>query len=247
MLHYQPQFDLRSGHIVGVEALLRWRHPVLGLVSPSRFIRVAEQSGLVVEIGAWVLLQACRQMQAWREAGLGGLAVCVNVSPVQFQRDGLERDIANALDATGLPPHCLELELTESLLVHDSARLSELLRRLRALGVSLAIDDFGTGYSNLGYLKRFEVRRLKIDQSFIRRLHADRHDEAIVRAIVQMAHSLQLATVAEGVESADVLASLKEMGCTEGQGLYWSAALPADELLAYVRGHRAAGWVPRLA
>ncbi len=246
-LHYQPQFDLASGRIVGAEALLRWRHPQLGLVPPSRFIRVAEQSGLVVDIGAWVLREACRQMQAWHAQGLSDLQVSVNVSPLQFQRDGLERDIANALDASGLPARSLELELTESLLIHDSSKLSTLLLRLRALGVALAIDDFGTGYSNLGYLKRFEVARLKIDQSFIRRLPADKHDEAIVRAIVQMAQNLQLSTVAEGVESAAALACLIEMGCTEGQGLHWSAALPADEFAAFVRQHRAGGWVPRLA
>jgi diguanylate cyclase len=247
MLHFQPQFNLASGRVVGAEALLRWRHPVLGLVPPSRFIRVAEQSGLVVDIGAWVLHEACRQMQAWHEMGLADLVVCVNVSPVQFQRDGIERDIVNALDASGLPARCLELELTESLLIHDSSRLSALLLRLRALGVGLAIDDFGTGYSNLGYLKRFEVGRLKIDQSFIRRLPVDKHDEAIVRAIIQMAQSLQLSTVAEGVESAAALASLVDMGCTEGQGLHWAPALPADEFLALVRRYPAVGWIPRLA
>jgi diguanylate cyclase (GGDEF)-like protein len=247
MLHFQPQFDLASGRIVGAEALLRWRHPVLGLVPPSRFIRVAEQSGLVVEIGAWVLREACRQMKVWHDMGLADLVVCVNVSPVQFHRDGIERDIANALDVSGLPARCLELELTESLLLQDSNAVSALLQRLRALGVGLAIDDFGTGYSNLGYLKRFEVRRLKIDQSFIRRLGVDKHDEAIVRAIIQMASSLQLTTVAEGVESAEVLARLIDMGCTEGQGQHWAAALPAEEFLGFVRRQRAVGWVPRLA
>ena len=247
MLHFQPQFDLASGRIVGAEALLRWRHPKLGLVPPSRFIRVAEQSGLVVGIGAWVLREACRQMKAWHDLGLSDLVVCVNVSPVQFHRNGIELDIINALDASGLQARHLELELTESLLLQDSSAVSELLQRLRTLGVSLAIDDFGTGYSNLGYLKRFEVRRLKIDQSFIRRLPVDKHDEAIVRAIIQMANSLQLTTVAEGVESVEVLARLLDMGCTEGQGQHWSGALPAEEFLGFVRQHRAAGWVPRLA
>jgi diguanylate cyclase len=247
MLHFQPQFDLASGRIVGAEALLRWRHPKLGLVPPSRFIRVAEQSGLVVGIGAWVLREACRQMKVWHDLGLADLVVCVNVSPVQFHRNSIELDVANALDASGLQARNLELELTESLLLQDSSAVSELLQRLRTLGVSLAIDDFGTGYSNLGYLKRFEVRRLKIDQSFIRRLPVDKHDEAIVRAIIQMANSLQLTTVAEGVESAEVLARLIDMGCTEGQGQHWSAAMPAEEFLGFVRRHRAAGWVPRLA
>ena len=246
-LHYQPQLRLADGRIVGAEALLRWRHPVLGLVPPSTFIRAAEQSGLVVQIGAWVLREACSQMKRWHDAGLADLVVSVNVSPVQFQRGSIERDVVNALAAAGLPAHALELELTESLLIHDSSKLTEVLLRLRAQGVGLAIDDFGTGYSNLGYLKRFEVGRLKIDQSFVRRLPADKHDEAIVRAIVQIAQSLQLTTIAEGVESAAVLAQLVEMGCTEGQGLLWSAALPAQDFEAYVRRHRAVGWVPRLA
>ena len=243
MLHFQPQLHLASARIVGAEALLRWRHPTLGLVPPATFIHVAEQSGLVVQIGAWVLQEACRQMKAWHDQGLGELVVSVNVSPMQLHRGGIEHDIVNALQTSGLPARALELELTESLLLQDSSKLSELLLRLRALGVGLAIDDFGTGYSNLGYLKRFEVGRLKIDQSFIRRLTADRHDEAIVRAIVQMAQNLQVTTIAEGVESAAVLARLVEMGCSEGQGLFWSAALPADEFAAYVHRHRAANGV----
>jgi diguanylate cyclase (GGDEF)-like protein len=247
MLHYQPQIDLASGRIVGAEALLRWRHPTLGLVPPATLIRAAEQSGLVVQIGAWVLGEACRQMKLWHEQGLDDLVVSVNVSAVQFQRGSIERDVVNALETSGLPARALELELTESLVIHDSSKLSALLLRLRALGVSLAIDDFGTGYSNLGYLKRFEFGRLKIDQSFVRRLTTDRQDEAIVHAIIQMAQKLQLVTIAEGVESAAVLARLLELGCSAGQGLFWSAALPAEEFAAYARRHRALGWKPRLA
>ena len=247
MLHYQPQIDLASGRIVGAEALLRWRHPTLGLVPTATLIRVAEQSGLVVQIGAWVLGEACRQMKLWNEQGLHDLVVSVNVSAVQFQRGSVERDVVNALETSGLPARALELELTESLVIHDSSKLSALLLRLRALGVSLAIDDFGTGYSNLGYLKRFEFGRLKIDQSFVRRLTIDRQDEAIVHAIIQMAQKLQLVTIAEGVESAAVLARLVELGCNAGQGLFWSAALPAEEFAAYAHRHRALGWKPRLA
>ena len=246
VLHYQPQLDLASGRIVGAEALLRWHHPEIGLVPPSRFIRVAEQSGLIVEIGAWVLGEACRQMQTWRSVGLADLTMSVNVSPVQFQRNVIETDIGKALDACSLPPSTLELELTESLLIQDSTMISGLLRRLRGRGVSFSIDDFGTGYSNLGYLKRFEVSRLKIDQSFIRRLTDDKHDEAIVRAIVQMASSLQLVTIAEGVESAATLARLVEIGCHQGQGFLWAPALPAEEFLDFVRKHQAR-WMPRLA
>jgi EAL domain-containing protein (putative c-di-GMP-specific phosphodiesterase class I) len=216
-------------------------------VPPATLIRAAEQSGLVVQIGAWVLGEACRQMKLWHEQGLDDLVVSVNVSAVQFQRGSVERDVVNALETSGLPARALELELTESLVIHDSSKLSALLLRLRALGVSLAIDDFGTGYSNLGYLKRFEFGRLKIDQSFVRRLTNDRQDEAIVHAIIQMAQKLQLVTIAEGVESAAVLARLLELGCNAGQGLFWSAALPAEEFAAYARQHRALGWKPRLA
>ena len=233
MLYYQPQFDLASGRIIGAEALLRWRHPELGLVLPSRFIAIAEQSGLIIEIGAWVLKEACRQMQLWRSTGLGDLKISVNVSPLQFQRDVIETDIINALDASGLPASALELELTESLLIQDSSTISALLHRLRGLGVSFSIDDFGMGYSNLGYLKRFEVSRLKIDQSFIRRLTDDKHDEAIVRAIIQMTTSLQLVTIAEGVEGESTLARLVELGCHEGQGLHWAPALPSEEFLEF--------------
>ena len=234
-LHYQPQFDLASDRIVGAEALLRWRHPELGLVPPSRFIPIAEQSGLIVEIGAWVLAEACRQMQLWRSMGLVGLKVSVNVSPIQIQRGVVETDVANALDASGLPASALELELTESLLIQDSSTISALLRRLRGRGVSLSIDDFGIGYANLGYLKRFEVSRLKIDQSFIRRLTDDKHDKAIVRAIIQMATSLGLVAIAEGVENESTLARLTDMGCHEGQGLYWAPAMPPEEFIEFFR------------
>jgi len=238
LLYYQPQFDLASDRIVGAEALLRWRHPELGLVPPSRFIPIAEQSGLIIEIGAWVLAEACRQMQLWRSMGLAGLTISVNVSSLQFQREVIETDVVNALEASGLPASALELELTESLLIHDSSSTSALLRRLRGRGVRFSIDDFGIGYSNLGYLKRFEVSRLKIDQSFIRRLTDDRHDEAIVRAIVQMTSSLGLVTIAEGVESESTLARLIDLGCHEGQGLHWAPAMPAGEFLEYVRKYR---------
>ena len=244
MLHYQPQFDLASDRIVGAEALLRWRHPELGLVPPSRFIPIAEQSGLIIEIGAWVLAEACRQMQLWRSMGLAGLTISVNVSSLQFQREVIETDVANALDASGLPASALELELTESLLIHDSSTISALLRRLRGRGVRFSIDDFGIGYSNLGYLKRFEVSRLKIDQSFIRRLTDDRHDEAIVRAIIQMTASLGLVAIAEGVESKSTLARLIDLGCHEGQGLHWAPAMPPREFLEFVRKCRSMSWMP---
>lgn len=228
-LAYQPQYRLEDGALVGMEALLRWRHPKLGLVSPARFIPLAERSGLIVPIGEWVLQEACRQAQAWRAQGARGLVMSVNVSPLQFRRGEVERAVGGALDRSGLPASALELELTESLLIQDSPALNATLHHLRALGVRFAIDDFGTGYSNLAYLKRFEVERLKIDQSFIRRLTRDGQDQTIVRAIVQMADGLGLATVAEGIEDAETLEALRAMGCGQGQGFHWSPGLPAAE------------------
>ena len=204
-VHYQPQFDLHSGRIIGAEALVRWKHPTLGFVPPGKFIPVAERTGLINEVGTWVLHRACLDAQAWRQQGLGALTVAVNVSPLQFHRDNIEREVANALAACQLPADALELELTESLLVADAHHLSEVLQRLRAQGVQIAIDDFGTGYSNLAYLQRFAVHRLKIDQSFVRRMGSSTHDEGIVRAIIEMAHCLGLQVVAEGVEDAAML------------------------------------------
>lgn len=239
-LHYQPQFDLHSGRILGAEALLRWQHPELGWIPPGKFIPVAERSGLINELGAWVLRQACRDAQAWRRDGLGDLRVAVNVSPLQFRRDGIEREIAQALLASGLPASALELELTESLLVADARNIGEVLQRLGAQGVQIAIDDFGTGYSNLGYLRRFSVHRLKIDQSFVRRMCANAHDEGLVRAIIEMAHCLDLQTVAEGVEDSQTLERLHAFGCEYAQGYHWSPAVPAEAFVDYVRAHQAA-------
>jgi len=234
-LSYQPQFDLRTGRLIGAEALIRWRHPDKGPISPARFIPLAERSGLIVPIGEWVLQEACAQAQRWRTAGWTDLTVSVNVSPVQFRRGSVETSVAQALADSGLPSANLELELTESLLIQDSLQLAESLASLRRMGVRFAIDDFGTGYSNLAYLKRFEVERLKIDQTFVRRLTDDVQDQAIVRAIVQMASSLNLYTVAEGVEDAATLALLGDLGCQQGQGFHWSPAVPASEFEAFLR------------
>jgi len=229
VLYYQPQVRLGDGQVFGGEALIRWRHPELGLISPARFIPVAEKSGLIVEIGAWVLHEACRQAVAWQQAGWSDFRVSVNLSPVQFRHGNLEVVVANALDRSGLAPQHLELEITESVFIDDSPAVGEVLARLRAMGVNLSIDDFGTGYSNLGYLKRFEVGCLKIDQSFTRKLMLAEDDRAIVAAIIQMARGLRLACVAEGIEDADTLALLRGMGCEMGQGFYWSAPLPAAD------------------
>jgi diguanylate cyclase (GGDEF)-like protein/PAS domain S-box-containing protein len=238
-LHYQPVIDLATESIVGAEALIRWRRPELGLIAPNNFIPVAEESGLIVPIGEWVLHEACRQAVAWREAGLPDLLIAVNLSAVQFQRGDVERAVVSALQESGLDPFSLELEITESILIQDVQDALAAIRRLKSLGVKLAIDDFGTGYSSLSYLKRFDVDKLKIDQSFIRDLSSDPDDVAIVCAIIEMAHSLGLITVAEGVENAEVLSLLRHFGCDKAQGYYFGAPMPATEFMAFVLNARA--------
>ena len=238
VLHYQPQLDLRDGSIVGVEALIRWNSAENGLVSPARFIPVAEVSGLIVPIGAWVIEEACRQARAWQVAGLAPFTVAVNLSAVQFRRLDLINTVINALVLSDLDAECLELELTESILLQDAEATLDVVRRLKALGVKLSVDDFGTGYSSLAYLKRFAVDKLKIDQSFIRDLESDPDDAAIVRAIIQMAHSLKLKTIAEGVENDELTNLLRFYNCDEIQGYGFARPLPADELEAFVRQHQ---------
>ncbi len=236
-LHYQPQIDIGSGRLIGAEALLRWNSPELGEVEPARFIPVAEESGLIVPIGSWVMVEACLQAQAWREAGLPDMTVSVNLSAMQFRRPNLIESVAGALNRSRLPPHLLELELTESILLQDAENNLDTVRRLKALGVRLSIDDFGTGYSSFSYLKRFVVDRLKIDQSFVRDITTDPDDAAIVRAIIQLARSLRLGIVAEGVETRAQLAFLREEGCEEAQGYLFTQPLPAAEFEAYLRNH----------
>ena len=233
-LYYQPQIGLASGAVIGVEALLRWRHPELGMLSPMRFISVAEDSGLIVPIGEWVLQEACRQAVAWQRAGLLRMTMAVNLSAVQFKRGDLEFSVTRALTSSGLDPALLELELTESILIQDADTVLGKVRRLKALGIKLAIDDFGTGYSSLSYLKRFDVDKLKIDQSFIRDMADDPNDAAIVRAIIQMARSLNLKTIAEGVEDERQLSLLRLQHCDEIQGYYFARPLPADEFARYL-------------
>ncbi|WP_131278557.1 putative bifunctional diguanylate cyclase/phosphodiesterase [Hylemonella gracilis] len=239
-LHYQPQFDLRTGGVVGVEALLRWRHPEEGLISPARFVPVAEDSGLIVPIGEWVIRQACAQAMAWRQAGLQPLRMAVNLSAVQFRRGEVQAVVAQALRDSGLAPEQLELELTESILLHNTEQVLLAVDQIKQLGVKLSIDDFGTGYSSLAYLKRFAVDKLKIDQSFVHDLAHDSDDAAIVRAIIQMAAGLGLRTIAEGVEDAAVLAALRRFGCDEAQGYYLARPLPAAEFAELVRRLEAA-------
>ena len=233
-LHYQPQIALGSGRVVGVEALLRWRHPEDGLIPPARFIPVAEDGGLIVPIGEWVLQEACRQAMAWRAQGLPPLVMAVNLSAVQFRRGELQPAVARILQRTGFEPRLLELELTESIMIHDAEAVLASVRQLKQLGIRLSIDDFGTGYSSLSYLKRFDVDKLKIDQGFVRDLARNPDDAAIVRAIIQMAAGLGLQTIAEGVEDAEALAMLRQYGCHEAQGFYFARPMAAQALADYV-------------
>ena len=223
-LHYQPQIDLKSGQVIGAEALIRWRDPVLGEVSPGEFIPVAEESGFIIAIGDWVLAQAVRQAAAWRANGLE-MPVSINVSALQFQQPDFIDRVAGALKGASLPPRLLELELTESILIHDAAGALQRLQALEQLGVQMAIDDFGTGYSSLGYLKRFPITRLKIDRSFIKNLPDDTSDVAIVNAIIQLGRALNLRVIAEGVETEPQRQFLHDAGCDEFQGFLFAPAL----------------------
>lgn len=240
ILHYQPQIDLASGAVIGAEALIRWQHPEFGLVPPGRFISIAEDSGLIVPIGEWVIHEACRQAMAWKEAGLPELTMAVNLSAVQFRHGNVEQTVMKALGQSGLEPSLLELELTESILIQNVEQVLASVKRLKLLGVKLSIDDFGTGYSSLSYLKRFDIDKLKIDQSFVRDLAVDPDDAAIVNAIIQMAHSLNLKAVAEGVETPEVLQQLRNFQCDGAQGYYFSRPMPADEFARYLSGAKTA-------
>ena len=234
-LHYQPQVHLQSGSIVGVEALLRWNHPELGLVSPVDFIPVAEESGLIVPIGRWMLYTACQQAASWRDAGLGMINMSVNLSVRQTKEASLIGDILAALRQAGLSPSQLELEITETVLMENVHENVELLHRLQTEGIRLSIDDFGTGYSSMAYLKRFPIDQLKIDRTFVRDIPGDGDDEAITTAIIAMAHSLGLSVVAEGVETEAQLQFLRAAGCDIMQGFYYSKPLPAAETTAFLR------------
>jgi diguanylate cyclase (GGDEF)-like protein len=239
VLHYQPQIELATGRVVGAEALVRWNHPERGMVMPMRFIPAAEESGLIIPLGAWVMHEACRQAAAWRRAGLPPLVMAVNLSAVQFRRGDVEQTVLAVLEAAGLPPEWLELELTESILIHESEGALATVRRLKQQGVRFSIDDFGTGYSSLSYLKRFEIDKLKIDRSFVRDLAVDPDDAAIVRAIIQMARSLGLSTIAEGVETDEMLSRLRAFGCDEAQGYYFARPMPVQDFERYLHEQNA--------
>ena len=226
-LEYQPQLSLQPPCVIGAEALLRWHHPELGSVSPAEFIPVAESSGLILPIGEWVLDTALRQLKAWMEAGMHPITMAVNLSSVQFRQANLPELISRALDDLDLPAHLLEVELTEGSAMVDPLAAIAVMNDLHERGIKLSIDDFGTGYSSLSYLKKFRASKLKIDQSFVRDITIDAEDRAIVSAIISMADSLGMSTIAEGVETAGQLDFLRERGCAEVQGYYFSRPVPA--------------------
>jgi diguanylate cyclase (GGDEF)-like protein len=230
LLYYQPLVDLASGRLTGLEALLRWRPPHKGLVEPGKFVPVAEEGQLIVSIGEWVLGEACRQLRAWKDAGHRTLRVSVNLSARQFQQRGLVDTVRRALEEHGIPAEHLELEITESMAMQNAEWTADVLRSLRKMGVRVAVDDFGTGQSSLSYLRQFPFNTVKIDRAFVRDLTVDPVDEAIVRAVIGLAHSLGLTVVAEGVETRDQLAFLRRVKCEEVQGHLFSRALPVEGL-----------------
>jgi EAL domain-containing protein (putative c-di-GMP-specific phosphodiesterase class I) len=233
-LHYQPQIDLVSGSVIGVEALIRWHHPEQGTISPARFIPVAEASGLIIPIGEWVLEEACKQARIWQQSGQPLFKVAVNLSALQFKRGNILDTVSKALERSGLPPGMMELELTESILLQDMESALKTIKDLKALGVQLSIDDFGTGYSSLSYLKQLKVDKLKIDQSFVRDLVTNVDDKAIVCAIIQLGKTLQMRVIAEGVETAEQLHFLSAHGCDEAQGYYICRPCAAADLVGWL-------------
>jgi diguanylate cyclase len=241
VLHYQPSVDLASGRITAVEALVRWQHPTRGMVPPDKFIPLADETGLIGEVGQWVLFEACRQTKLWHDQGISWLKVSVNVSAVQFRRGDLSRVVADALAQTGLPASCLDLEITETVLMQEAEATIATLNGLKAMGVSVSVDDFGTGYSSLAYLKRFPIDTLKIDKSFMRDVNADSHNAAIVRTVIALAKSLGLESIAEGVETREQVAFLRAEGCDRLQGYFFSKPLPASTFYQFVQGQTLLG------
>jgi EAL domain-containing protein (putative c-di-GMP-specific phosphodiesterase class I) len=234
-LHYQPKVDIASGRIAGMEALLRWQHPELGWISPARFIPLAEENGLILQIGAWVLKTACAQNQAWRRQGMRRLRVAVNLSARQFGVESLPQDIDAVLRESGLKGEDLEIEITESMVMSNPEQAVIMLRQLKDMGIHVAIDDFGTGYSSLAYLKRFPVDSVKLDRSFVEDLPGDLESVAIAQAIIAMAHSLHMKVVAEGVENEAQLRFLRGEGCDEIQGHHFSEPRAAFEIPELMR------------
>jgi len=229
VMHYQPKINLKTGEITGVEALIRWQHPERGLIGPLQFISVAEDCGLMLPIGNWVLRESCRQAKAWQDAGLRPIEMAVNVSSVEFRNEDFLEGVRAILEETGLSPHYLGLELTESVLMQHAEFTVPVLKKLKAMGVRLAIDDFGTGYSSLSYLRQFPIDTLKVDQSFVNGINADTDDATIINAVINMGSNLNHRVIAEGVETVEQVAFLQAHGCDEGQGYYFSRPVPAAQ------------------
>jgi diguanylate cyclase (GGDEF)-like protein len=234
-LHYQPVIDLRTGAIIGAEALIRWSHPTRGSIPPLEFIPVAEDCGLIVPIGAWVLREACKQAQVWRNAGLPAITMAVNISAAEFRHEAFLERLFATLSETGLDPKSLVVELTESVLMKHAESSASTLRALREAGIQLSIDDFGTGYSSLSYLRKFPLDSLKIDQSFVRQISAAGEDVAILIAVIGMAHGLKLRVIAEGVETLDELEFLRAHQCDEVQGYYFSRPVLPDQFASLLK------------
>lgn len=237
-LYYQPQVDIRSGRMIGMESLIRWQHPERGLLSPAHFISIAEESGLILPIGEWILRTACVQNKRWQDQGLPHMIVAVNISARQFHGQDLPQLVRSILAETGLPPDTLELEVTEGIAMQNVERTTAILHELKAMGIKLSIDDFGTGFSSLSYLKRFPIDKLKVDQSFIRHLTEDENDAAITQAVITLGHSLKLQVIAEGVETPEQLAWLREYACDEIQGYLYSKPVPAAALEELLRENK---------
>lgn len=237
-LHYQPKVDARTGHINSAEALIRWRHPQRGLVPPNEFIPIADECGLLDAIGEWVLFEACRQAKAW-QSELASLRVAVNLAPSQFRLSNLVDQIRRALEASGLNPQLLEVELTETAVMSDAEESIQILEAISRMGVLVSVDDFGTGYSSMSYLRRFPIDKLKIDRCFVDQMTHRPEDASIVQAIISLAHSLHLKVIAEGVETPEQLALLAQLGCDQYQGFHFSPALEPAKFLAYVKESRA--------
>jgi EAL domain-containing protein (putative c-di-GMP-specific phosphodiesterase class I) len=233
ILHYQPKMEIRSGQITGMEALVRWQHPEMGLVPPAHFMQIANETGLIVPIGEWVLHTACATRKNWERDGLPDTVVAVNLSRRQFVHGNLVKDIEQALDRTGCNANSIVLEITESMVMHNPERAIRLIKGLKEIGLQIAIDDFGTGYSSLAYLERFPVDALKIDRSFIDICNAG--NVAITQAVISMAHSLKLNVIAEGVETKQQFDFLRDHGCNEIQGYYVSKPLAAADAIAFIQ------------
>jgi EAL domain-containing protein (putative c-di-GMP-specific phosphodiesterase class I) len=242
MLYYQPQVDLIRGEIIGAEALLRWQNEDLGIIPPNRFIPLAEETGIIKSIGEWLLRSACAQTKAWQEAGFPRILISVNVSVHQFKDKSFIELLRDVLQATKLEPHSLVLELTERALMENSALTISMFKELKSLGIEVAIDDFGTGYSSLSYLKYLPLSKVKLDQSFVQSITINPNDEAISKAVIAMAHSLNFKIVAEGIENIDQLSFLRSHHCDEGQGFLFSKPVPKNEFLKLLTTYKDKNW-----